>query len=67
MTLDENEPRIAAGASLTALTREDLDPYSVDDLNERIELLKLEIERCSRAISGKHDKKSAAEALFSFR
>ena len=67
MTLDENEPRPAAGAGLKALIREDLDPYSVDDLNERIELLKGEVERCLRAISGKQDKKSAAEALFSFR
>jgi uncharacterized small protein (DUF1192 family) len=67
MILDENEPRPAVGANLKALIREDLDPYSVDDLNERIELLKAEIERCGRAISGKQDKKSAAEALFNFR
>lgn len=67
MTFEDLEPRPTRGANLTALTREDLDLYSVDELNERIETLNAEIDRSRRAISGKQDKKSAADALFNFR
>ena len=67
VTFDDLEPRPVRGANLTALTREDLDLYSIEELNERIESLNAEIERSKRAISGKQDKKSAADALFNFR
>lgn len=67
MTFEDLEPRSGRGASLTALSREDLDLYSVEELNERIEILQAEIDRASAAINGKQAKKNAADALFNFR
>lgn len=67
MTFEDLEPRPARGAHLTALMREDLDLYSVDELDEQIEALGAEIERRRQAIAAKRDKKSAADALFNFR
>jgi uncharacterized small protein (DUF1192 family) len=67
MTFEDLEPRPARGAALTALMRDDLDPYSLEELNEQIEALGAEIERRKRAIAAKRDKKSAADALFNFR
>jgi uncharacterized small protein (DUF1192 family) len=67
MTFDDLEPRPARGAALTALSREDLDLYAVEELGERIEALETEIARCRAAIDGKQSKRSAADALFSFR
>ncbi|WP_262423086.1 DUF1192 domain-containing protein [Brevundimonas denitrificans] len=52
---------------MAALGREDLDLYSVEELDERIEGLKVEIARCERAREGKQSQKSAADALFSFK
>ena len=66
MTFEDLEPRPARGATLTALGREDLDLYSVQELDERIEALNGEIERVKAAIARKQDKKSAADALFNF-
>ena len=42
---EDLEPRPARGAPLIALTREDLDGYSVEDLKQRIAGLQAEIER----------------------
>lgn len=67
MTFEDLEPRSQRGAMLTTLGREDLDLYSVGELNERIEALEAEIARARRAIEGKQAKKSAADALFNFR
>jgi len=67
MTFDDLEPRTQRGAGLTALGREDLDLYAVEELNERIEALQAEIDRARRAIDAKQAKKSAADALFNFR
>jgi uncharacterized small protein (DUF1192 family) len=67
MTFEDLEPRPGRGATLTALSREDLDLYSVEELNERIEALQAEIARATAAIDGKQAKKSAADALFNFR
>ena len=67
MTFEDNEPRAGRGAAVKALGREDLDLYSVEELNERIADLQAEIDRCRTAIDGKQAKKSAADALFSFR
>ncbi|CAN5339638.1 hypothetical protein BH10PSE2_BH10PSE2_18780 [soil metagenome] len=67
MTFDDIEPRTGRGATLTALGREDLDLYSVGELDERIEALQAEIDRGRAAIAAKQAKKSAADALFSFR
>ncbi|WGM46858.1 hypothetical protein KOAAANKH_01732 [Brevundimonas sp. NIBR10] len=66
MTFEDLEPRVGRGATLTALGREDLDLYSVQELDERIEALNTEIERARSAIAGKQAKKSAADALFNF-
>jgi uncharacterized small protein (DUF1192 family) len=66
MTFEDLEPRSVRGAGVTALGREDLDLYSVEELNERIEALQAEIERSTAAIAAKNAKKSAADALFNF-
>ena len=57
----------AGAAALTGLAREDLDPYSVEDLAERISHLEGEIERSRTAMERKKNRLSAAEALFSFK
>lgn len=64
---EDLEPRPARGAPLIALTREDLDGYSVEDLKERIETLRAEIARSQTAIDGKSSQRNAADALFNFR
>lgn len=60
---DEDLPRKPTDA-LTALVKEDLDPLSVDQLEERIETLQAEIERTKGDIARKTQHRSAAEALF---
>jgi Uncharacterized small protein containing a coiled-coil domain len=64
---EDLEPRPARGAPLIALTREDLDGYSVEDLKERIAGLEAEIARARAAIEGKSSQRSAADAMFNFR
>jgi len=49
---------------LVALGRQDLDPMSVDELKERIELLKAEIERVVNHMQRAEVHRSAAEELF---
>lgn len=66
VSFEDLDPRPQRGAMLTALGREDLDLYSVQELNERIEALTGEIDRAKAAIAGKNAKKSAADALFNF-
>lgn len=66
MTFEDLEPRPGRDATLKALGREDLDLYSVQDLDERIEALAAEIERSRTAIGRKQAKKNAADALFNF-
>ncbi|MFC0632792.1 DUF1192 domain-containing protein [Brevundimonas balnearis] len=60
---EDLEPRPSRDV-LTALTREDLDAYSVEDLKARILTLENEIERAKAAIQTKTAKKSAADAFF---
>ncbi|WP_417233111.1 DUF1192 domain-containing protein [Brevundimonas sp.] len=67
MSLEELEPRPQRGAALTALAREDLDLFSVEELGERVEALEAEIARARTAMEGKSSRKSAADALFNFR
>ncbi len=58
----------AQGAqALSGLAREDLDPYSVGDLDARIAALEAEIARVRQAIDKKKNRLSDAEALFSFK
>ena len=64
---EDLEPRAARGALLVALTREDLDGYSVEDLQQRIAGLQAEIERSRAAIEGKSSQRNAADAMFNFR
>ncbi|MDI7773833.1 DUF1192 domain-containing protein [Asticcacaulis sp. EMRT-3] len=60
--------RSGAGASaLSSLEREDLDPYSVEELSLRIDRLEGEIARVRVALDSKKNRRSAAEALFSFK
>ena len=66
MTFEDLDPRPQRGAALTALGREDLDLYAVEELNERIEALEAEIGRVQQAIEAKTSKRSAADALFNF-
>lgn len=54
-------------AALDDLSREDLDLYGVEDLRERIEGLEREVERTRAALDSKQARKSAADALFSFK
>ena len=54
-------------AALSGLAREDLDPYSADDLTARITALEAEIQRAKDALDKKKNRLSAAEALFSFK
>lgn len=49
---------------LTALTKQPLDPLSVDELDERIEILETEIARVKAHRSIATSQKAAAEALF---
>ena len=49
---------------LTLLVKQDLGPMSVDELNERIELLKAEIARVERHMSDVDKQRSAADELF---
>ncbi|MFT4954981.1 MAG: uncharacterized small protein (DUF1192 family) [Brevundimonas sp.] len=67
MVFEDAGPRPARGAAVRDLTREDLDLYSVEDLDERIEALKAEIVRSEAARASKQARKSDADALFSFK
>lgn len=65
--LDEPvEPRRIRGAALSDLTREDLELYGVDELEERIEHLQAEIDRTRSQLERKKTGRAAADALFRF-
>jgi uncharacterized small protein (DUF1192 family) len=49
---------------LTLLVKQDLDPLSVDELNARIETLKVEIARVEQHLSDTARHRSAADELF---
>lgn len=66
MSFEDLEPRQSFGDNLHALIREDLDGYSVADLQTRIEALEGEIARVKAAIEAKSSQRSAADALFKF-
>ncbi len=61
---EDLEPRPQRGEPLRALSREDLDVYSIEDLEGRIAALDDEIARARAAIEAKRSKKNAADALF---
>jgi uncharacterized small protein (DUF1192 family) len=49
---------------LVALGKQDLDPMSIDELTERIEMLKAEIARVEAHMQRAETHRSAAEELF---
>ncbi|WP_312598853.1 DUF1192 domain-containing protein [Brevundimonas sp.] len=63
---EDLEPRPQRGEPLRALSREDLDVYSIEDLEGRIAALDDEIVRARAVIEAKRSKKNAADALFNF-
>lgn len=62
MDLDEASPR--PGDPVALLTRQDLDPLSVAELEARIAALEGEIARCRQRISRAVNHKASADALF---
>lgn len=63
---DLSLPQRVPGA-LNTLVKEDLTPYSVEDLNQRIVTLEGEIRRVRDALDSKKNRLSEAAALFSFK
>jgi uncharacterized small protein (DUF1192 family) len=63
MDADENLPRRKDDLP-AQLGKQDLDPLSVDELNERIELLEAEIARCKAKIQYAVNHRASADALF---
>ena len=66
MSDEAAEPRGHRGEALSQALREDLELYSVDDLDERVGLLRAEIARTEAQIEKKRASKSAADAFFKF-
>jgi uncharacterized small protein (DUF1192 family) len=58
------EARIARGQRLAEAMREDLELYGLAELQERIEALQAEIERCRGQIEKKRAGRAEADALF---
>ena len=63
MDSDENLP-LRRDDPLASLVRQDLDPLSVAELEERVTALKSEIVRCEGKIAFATRHRSAADALF---
>ena len=63
MDADENLPRRKDDLA-AQLGKQDLDPFSVDELNERVELLEAEIARCKAKIQYAINHRASADALF---
>jgi uncharacterized small protein (DUF1192 family) len=57
-------PRRQRGQALVDASRDDLDLYSAEELNERIEQLQAEIERTRAQLVNKDAKRAAADAFF---
>jgi uncharacterized small protein (DUF1192 family) len=66
MAEEPDEIRFDRSEHLRALEREDLDLYSVGDLDERVERLRGEIARVEAKKVTKQSGRSAADALFKF-
>ena len=63
MDADENLPR-RKDDLMAQLGRQDLDPYSVEELEERIQLLGAEIERSRIKMQRAVNHRASADALF---
>lgn len=64
MDADDFLPRRGDSDILTLLAKQDLDPLSVAELEERIVLLTAEIDRAKQKIFKAVNHKASAEALF---
>jgi uncharacterized small protein (DUF1192 family) len=58
------EVRVGRGQRLIEAVREDLELFGVSELEERIEVLQLEIARVNAQIDRKRAGRAAADALF---
>jgi uncharacterized small protein (DUF1192 family) len=56
--------RVARGHHLTELGREDLESYGVDELRERVQSLRDEIDRTESQLKRKQASLQSADALF---
>jgi uncharacterized small protein (DUF1192 family) len=65
MMEEPQAPRAFRGWALTEAAHEDLDLYSVGDLEERIAQLQAEIVRTRAAMDKKRSGRAAADAFFS--
>jgi uncharacterized small protein (DUF1192 family) len=63
MDLDDFYAR-KPGDPLTLMAKQDLDPLSVDELRERIEILAAEMSRVKQKIEGSINFRASADALF---
>jgi len=63
MAMDEDLPK-RADDPVTILTKQDLDPMSVEELHERIASLEGEINRVRAKIAHSVNHKASAEAIF---
>jgi len=61
---DPAPPRRARGQALIDVTREELDLYAVEELQERIEMLQAEAARTQAQLERKQAGRAAADALF---
>jgi uncharacterized small protein (DUF1192 family) len=64
MLEDLPPPRRQRGQALIEAAREDLDLFSAEELNERIEQLQAELERVRAQLVSKDAKRAAADAFF---
>lgn len=64
MDFDDASPRSRPGDLISQLSREDLDPLSVSELEQRIALLTAEVERTHAKMRSAANHKASAEALF---
>jgi len=63
MDNDDDLPR-SANDPLSLLVKQDLDPFSVDELEKRISVLKTEISRCEAKKSFAVSHRASADSLF---
>ena len=52
------------GDPLTLLAKQDLDPFSVDELHDRVAVLERELTRVKVKIAGAVDHRASADSLF---
>jgi uncharacterized small protein (DUF1192 family) len=67
MAEEAAEPRRLRGQALLDVTKEDLELFGTDELEERIALLEAEIVRVRAQMAKKQSTRAAADALFSKR